>query len=102
MHTQSGQMKAMQITQNNTLNVVSLTKLISRAALTGNALTRNAPTRNALTRNAPTRNAPTRNAPTRNAPETIFAIFSQQSTLMNHGQQKYINMLCFIITYLNF
>jgi hypothetical protein len=60
MHTQSGEMKAMQITQNNTLNTVSSTKLFSRAALTGNALRGN---------------APTGNAPTGNAPETIFAIF---------------------------
>ena len=42
MHKQSGEVKPMQITQNDTLIVDSLTKLISRAALTGNALTGNA------------------------------------------------------------
>jgi hypothetical protein len=67
MHKQSGEVKPMQITQNNSLIMDSLTKLISRAALTGNALTGNALTGNALTGNALTGNALTGNALTGNA-----------------------------------
>ena len=59
MHTHSGQMNAMQLTQNNSLIVVSSAKLILRAVPTGNAPTGNAPTGNAPTGNVPTGNAPT-------------------------------------------